>query len=237
MRKKVVRKFKDLILLFVFNRLSAKLFLRPLLFLHSLSYSFSGRYAGILNNGVHPKHSITKYKEWFADNIHEDWVVLDVGSNKGIMTFFLSQHAKFVYGIEIVPKLVELAKAHRSKKNIEYICADVTSFDFSELQEVDCVTLSNVLEHIKNRVQFLDYIKNNIRWRDNKRILIRVPMIDRDWISVYKKNIGMEYRLDHTHFIEYTFEDFQDELNNAGIEIISYEIKFGEIYAVCGTSS
>ena len=58
-------------------------------------------------------------------------------------------------------------------------------------------------------------------------------MINRDWISVYKKEIGIEYRLDHTHFIEYTFSGFETELNDVGIKIESYKIKFGEIYAVC----
>ena len=103
----MIRKIKDVILAIVFNKISATILLKPLLYLHSVSYNFSGRYAGILNNGIHPKHAIMKYKEWFVDNIDKDWVVLDVGSNKGVMTFFLSQNTKFVYGIEIVPKLVE----------------------------------------------------------------------------------------------------------------------------------
>ena len=58
-------------------------------------------------------------------------------------------------------------------------------------------------------------------------------MIDREWIAVYKKDLGLEYRLDATHFTEYTYEQLKDELNQAGIEILSNHVKFGEIYAVC----
>jgi len=58
-------------------------------------------------------------------------------------------------------------------------------------------------------------------------------MIDREWIAVYKKELGLEYRLDRTHFTEYTFEQFESELNEANINIVNYHIRWGEIYAIC----
>jgi predicted RNA methylase len=237
MKINIKRFTKDLILRLVFNKIMALLFLRLLLRVHSLAYNFSGRYAGILNSGVHPKHGIMRYKEWFESNIKDDWVILDIGSNTGMMPNHMSQKAKYVYGIEIEPKLVNLAIKNNSKDNIKYICADVVNFDFSTLDSIDCITMSNVLEHIEDRKFFLKTLLNNVSWKNKKFFLIRVPMINRDWISVYKKEIGMEYRLDHTHFIEYTFSGFEKELNDVGINIDSYEIKFGEIYAVCSNKS
>jgi len=53
------------------------------------------------------------------------------------------------------------------------------------------------LEHIENRIEFLNKIKNLA-----PKILIRVPMINRDWITLYKKELGMEWRLDKTHYID-----------------------------------
>lgn len=64
------------------------------------------------------------------------------------------------------------------------------------------------------------------------KFLIRVPMLNRCWIEVYKKELGLEYRLDKTHFIEYAFEGFKEELGNAGLHIQDYSIQFGEIWAV-----
>ncbi len=211
----------------------AKVLLKPLLKLHSFSYSFSGMYASILNNGVHPKHRIMKYKEWFVDNIEKEWVVLDVGCNSGMMPEVMCKQANFIYGIEIVKKLIDEAKMHRQKKNIEYIYADATSYNYSNCKPIDCVTMSNVLEHIENRVDFLKKLITQINWNGKKRFLIRVPMIDREWIAVYKKELGIEYRLDGTHYIEYTFDIFKKELSEASIIIRAYEIKFGEIYAIC----
>ena len=57
-------------------------------------------------------------------------------------------------------------------------------------------------------------------------------MIDRDWITLYKRQMGVEYRLDKTHVIEYTFDGLVNELGEAGLGIDSYRIRYGEIYAV-----
>ena len=65
-----------------------------------------------------------------------------------------------------------------------------------------------------------------------RKFLIRVPMIERSWITLYKKELGIEYRLDRTHRIEYTMESFIRELEKAGLEISKYSIQFGEIWAV-----
>jgi len=224
---------RRLIRLLLKNKTVAKILQKLVLNLHSKTYNLSGTLASVLNDGIHPKHNIMKYKEWFIDNIQKDWVVLDVGCNTGMMPEVMSAKAKFVYGIEIVPKLVEEAKNKRQRSNIEFICADATTFDYTPLEAIDCVTLSNVLEHIEYRVEFLQKLIQQIKWNDKKRLLIRVPMIDREWIAVYKKELGLEYRLDHTHFTEYTYEQLRDELKEAGIEILSYHVKFGEIYTVC----
>jgi len=199
---------------------------------HQRSYRYMGEFATAAEGGLHPKHRIMKYKEWFLDHIEPGWVVIDVGCNTGLMPELLSQKAMFVYGVEIEERLVMEAKSKRQKPNVEYICADATKYDFSG-KTVDCVTLSNVIEHIEDRVGFLKAIIKNLRWNGDKRILIRVPMIDREWLVIYKKELGIDYRLDPTHFTEYTLEQLMDELSRAGIEIIEHSVKFGEIYASC----
>ena len=68
----------------------------------------------------------------------------------------------------------------------------------------------------------------------SSKFLIRVPMLNRSWIDVYKKELGLEYRLDNTHFIEYTFEGFKEELDEAGLSVLDYSIQFGEIWAEVG---
>jgi len=119
--------------------------------------------------------------------------------------------------------------------NLTFIFGDATNYNYEALEPITVVTLSNVLEHIEHRVEFLTKIINQVKWKDdmNKRLLIRVPMLDRDWISVYKKNMGVEWRLDKTHFTEYTMDSFENEMKKAHIKILEISVKFGEVYAVC----
>jgi len=53
-----------------------------------------------------------------------------------------------------------------------------------------------------------------------------------NWITLYKKELGVEWRLDKTHYIEYTLESFKKELEKAELNLEKYSIQFGEIWAV-----
>ena len=57
-------------------------------------------------------------------------------------------------------------------------------------------------------------------------------MFDRDWLPLYKKELGIDWRLDKTHFIEYTESLFKEEIIDAGYQIDSLSIQFGEIWAI-----
>lgn len=215
--------------------LFSRIFIRQILKLHSFCYEVSGGMAIQLENGIHPKHRIMQYKEWFVDNLGENDVVLDVGCNTGMMPEVMSSKAKFVYGIEIVAKYIEEAKSKRNRDNVKFICADATTYDYTKCRPITCVTLSNVLEHVEHRIDFLKGLVSQIIWRDeaDKKLLIRVPMIDREWITIYKKELGVDYRLDPTHYTEYTYAEFQQELAASGVQILFYRVRFGELYAVC----
>lgn len=201
---------------------------------HTICYKISGILA-IRIEGVHPKHRIMRYKEWFMDQIEATDTVLDIGSNTGLMPALFAKKAAYVYGVEIDGNHVEEAQRLRNKDNLQFIHADATKLDYSELKPITVLTLSNTLEHIDKRLAFLRAIINAVNWqdRDMAKIIIRVPCFDREWLTPYKKEFGLEWRLDRTHFTEYTEAGFLEELGNAGIRPISLEIRFGEIYSVC----
>jgi len=50
------------------------------------------------------------------------------------------------------------------------------------------------------------------------------------------KELGLDYRLDKTHYIEYTYDTFLEEIESAGLKILSYSIQFGEIWARIGSN-
>lgn len=194
---------------------------------HNFAYRNAGVISEYVESGkIHPKHRLMKYHDWFLDEIQPNWSVLDVGCGNGALSKDLSEKAQKVTGIEIIPKKLKSARARTSK--VTFIEGDATQYDFKE--NFDAIVLSNVLEHLDLRVEFLSKLR-----RLSNRFLIRVPLINRDWITLYKKERGIEYRLDDTHFIEYTPEEFQTEIEAAGLRIHSQLIQFGELYAVCLT--
>lgn len=214
--------------------LGFKKILLLLLKLDNLLYKLVSISAVQVGKGRHPKHDIIQYEKWFLDCLSDNSTVLDIGSNIGEMVILMSKQCQQSFGIEINPEAVEIAKKNSEDlDNAHFFCSDVMDFDFSQLGEISVVTMSNVLEHIENRTELLRNLKKNIKWKDSPKFLIRVPLVDREWVSIYKKNLGIEWRLDNTHFIEYTFESFNDELDESGLKIEESQIKFGEIYAIC----
>jgi len=166
-----------------------------------------------------------KYHDFFLGNIDAADIVLDVGCGNGSVSRDVAKKAKYVVGIDIDGNKIKDAKNNFLLDNIEYICGDIINQSFK--QKFDVVILSNVLEHIEDRIGLLKKIKEM-----GDKFLIRVPMINRSWIVLYKKELGIEYRSDCTHRIEYTMEDFTGELEKTGLKIKNYSIQFGEIWAV-----
>ena len=128
-------------------KLIIKFFLKLTLLLHTYLYKIITLLAIRYENGIHPKHGILKYKEWFLNLINKDDIVLDIGST-GNMPILFSK-CKKVYGIEIEKSHHEIA-SERSKdiKNIELFNYDATKFNYDNIDKISIVTLSNVLEHI-----------------------------------------------------------------------------------------
>ena len=231
------------------NKFVAKLVIKPLLKLHSFCYRCISHFAIILNNGVHPKHQIINYASWFLDKISYNWRIVDIGCGDGTLTFQLAQKASQIYGLDINSESIRKADTKNMLENTHYLCADATTFNYSHLTDIDCVVLSNILEHIvsatrafnysdcdkRDRLDFLKKVQTEIMWRFKPLFLIRVPMLERDWLATYKKNMGIGYKLDKTHKIEFTQKQIEDELKNAGLDIVNLTVRYGEIYIVAAT--
>jgi len=193
--------------------------------LHSFSYKMCSKLAIKAEKGLHPKHRLMRYHQFFIDNILPTDKVLDIGCGNGDLSYDLAQKAKAVSGIDISEPSIKKAKTAHKRDNLNFITEDATSYDFGV--QFDVIVLSNVLEHIGDRVEFLIKVKSLA-----PKILIRVPMLNRDWLTLYKKELGVEYRLDKTHRIEYTLHAFKEELQNANLHLEEYSFQFGEMWSV-----
>jgi SAM-dependent methyltransferase len=199
--------------------------------LHNWSYRLAGQYSQSLEpDGLHPKHRLMRYHEWFKAQVKPHWWVLDIGCGNGALAYDLKECCAAIVGIDINPRNIDIAQSRFSRKGITYLCGDATKWKFTE--KFDAIVLSNVLEHIEDRVEFLQAIYARQDPANSPVLLLRVPMLTRDWITLYKREQGIEWRLDPTHFTEYTLQSLLAELQKSGLEVESYEIQFGEFYGI-----
>ena len=191
--------------------------------LYHLESQAAVRYGG----GIHPKHRLTGYHDFFVQRIKSVDKVLDVGCRTGEVALEIATRtgAK-VTGIDIdLPSLQE-GRKRNAHPNLELLEGDV--YTWLPPHPFDVVVMSNVLEHLKDRVNLL----RNLQKRTNaSRFLIRVPLFERDWRAGLKRELGLEWRLDETHETEYTMESFKDETGKAGLEVKHLEVRWGEIWA------
>jgi 2-polyprenyl-3-methyl-5-hydroxy-6-metoxy-1,4-benzoquinol methylase len=153
--------------------------------------------------------------------------VLDVGCGYGAVAASVATraHAR-VTGLDMSRENIELARGR-------FTCPDLTFVVGKAPDQVpearfDVVIASNVLEHIEDRTGFLQAIERRVgpsRW------LIRVPMIDRDWRVPLRRELGVRYFSDPTHFVEYTRQSFDAEMQSAGFIVRHLQINWGEIWA------
>jgi len=193
--------------------------------LDNFCYRNISRFAVMAEGGIHPKHRLMNYHQFFVDNVDPQDAVLDIGCGNGFLTYDVAKKVRSVTAIDLNKDNIELARRNFSKDNIKYIYGDASQISFGE--KFDVVIMSNVLEHIDNRYDFLLKLKKLAN-----KFLLRVPVLNRDWLTYYKRELGVEYRLDLTHKIEYTMESLQQELEKAGMRIERASIQFGEIWAV-----
>jgi SAM-dependent methyltransferase len=205
---------------------------KTLLFLFELEnqlYQLEGQASADYGNGIHTKHRHTSYHHFFINNLKPGERVLDIGCGNGFMSYDMVTQVPEVkvVGIELSIENIKFAREHYQHPNLSFIHGDALKELPNEI--FDVVTLSNVLEHIEQRVEFLKKIVQQIV---PKRLIIRVPLFERDWRVPLKKELGIDYRLDATHFIEYTQEKYFEELRQAGLKATQVEFRWGEIWSV-----
>jgi SAM-dependent methyltransferase len=177
-------------------------------------------------NGVHPKHRLMQYHLFFTSRLSPGEKVLDIGSGRGYLSFKMAEAGADVTGIELSQKNVDISNKFYKLPNLKFISGD--ALKDLPAGEFSTAVMSNVLEHIDNRVGFLRKVQSACR---PKRWLLRVPSFDRDWTVALAKELGLDSRLDETHFTEFTDKSFQEEMKQAGLEIVHFEKQWGEIWA------
>ncbi len=205
---------------------NAKSVLILLFNLHKRILTLISDRASDYEGGVHPKHRLMQYHRFFTDRTTKGEKALDIGSGRGFLANEIAKTGAEVLGIELSQKNINISNNLYKQPNLKFMLGDAWK-DIPK-EEFDVVIMSNVLEHIDDRVGFIKKVQAQAK---AKRWLIRVPCFDRDWIVPMAKELGLDSRLDETHFTEFTDESFRNEMKKANLEITHFEKQWGEIWS------
>jgi SAM-dependent methyltransferase len=180
------------------------------------------------HGGLHPKHALTRYHDFFTQNIREGERVIDLGCGVGALAASIAEKSRaIVTGQDWQPGNLAKAKFNTGPLAVTLIEGDITKDRVPSA--FDVVVLSNVLEHLNDRPQLLRQWQD---WYSPSRYLIRVPAYDRDWRVPWKEQLDIEWRLDNTHMTEYTAQSLVDECHAAGLKLITLIARWGEYWTV-----
>jgi SAM-dependent methyltransferase len=192
--------------------------------------------------GVHPKHQLMRYHDFFVERIGEGETVLDLGCGYAEVARSIATGARaLVTGMDF--SQTNLAQAQKMidreglAARLRVIEGDITRDRAARNgteHHFDVVVLSNVLEHLKDRATLL---RRYADWYTPRTILIRVPAFDRNWQTAWKAKLGVDPRCDDTHETEYTESTLRAELAAAGLTIEELITRWGEYWVKAGAAA
>jgi SAM-dependent methyltransferase len=201
---------------------------RELLTSYDDVYRALDRVAIAYDGGVHVKHRLTGYHEFFLERVAPGERVLDIGAGKGELAHDLAtRRSATVVGIDRDPGHVAFARSRFRHERLTFLEGD--ALDWLPVDRFDVVVLSNVLEHVGPRV---DFLRRVVEAAKPERVLLRVPVYARDWTVPLKAEVGLRPYWEADHEIEYDPETFRGELSEAGLEVTELQLRWGEIWAV-----
>lgn len=175
-------------------------------------------------------HPIRKYTlNFILENIQENSVVLDLGSNDGSISSAIASKAKKVVGIDHDLSKIAEANRHHKKDNLEFIHQDANEYLKNTAIKFDVLILSHILEHIDDPEKFILDFKSNFKF-----IYIELPDFDKTYLNHYRKDLKMDLiYTDADHISEFDRSEMADLLKKTNLEVVKEEYRFGIMKIWC----
>lgn len=152
-------------------------------------------------------------------NLNKNYSLLDVGCGTGEILNIIAEKYKKVnlYGIDISPKMIKIAKTKSHAKKINYICGDSEKLPYDD-NSFDIVITSESFHHYPNPQKVLNEFKRVIK-KNGKLILCDMyrPIIIRNFMNfMFKFTRTGDIRI-------YTKKEIVNLLKNHNYKNITYE--------------
>lgn len=179
------------------------------------------------DGGVHAKHRLTGYHDFFVERIAQGERVLDVGSGKGELAHDLAVRKNAtVVGIDNDPAHLIFARERFVDPRVSFVEGDIR--EDVPPGPFDVIVLSNVLEHLDGRTELLQTLVARTCARS---VLIRVPVLKRDWTVPLREELGLQHFSDPGHEVEYDLGLLEQECAAAGLRVDEAHLVWSEIWA------
>jgi len=162
----------------------------------------------------HPVRVLTKKHllEW----IQPEHRVLDLGCATGEMSFWASEKATKVVGIDYNPKHISFAQKNYTHDNLSYHCVEAHEYLTDTQEKFDVLILDNILEHLDNPSEF---IKRFSRFFDY--VYIELPDFDKNYLNHYRKDFKLSLiYTDADHVTEFDRFDMIDLIEENNLTIV-----------------
>ena len=115
--------------------------------------------------------SLEKYREALSKE-RSNISVIEVGCSNGRnISFPLAEYGYQVTGVDIHTQSIDWANKNNNFSNAAFICQDFSHFSSDE--KFDAVILSDILEHVENPLEIIQFSENHLK--ENGIILICIP--------------------------------------------------------------
>lgn len=184
---------------------------------------YAMQWRGLADSPLHPKHLFDERRAAFCQqHIRPGISFLDLGSGVGTECIAAAKAgAIHVVGIENdrLNHQHAVSRAEKAGVTVEFILRNLENTPLPiDSKAFDLVNMSNVLEHLTDRVAVLSELKR-VKKEDGLAVFT-VPNVDTSWKKALR-SVGLDSRDDDDHKIEYTKELLVTELCEAGLEITS----------------
>ena len=165
----------------------------------------------------------TNNQTFILDFIQPQHSVLDLGCGLGFVSFYISEKAAKVVGIDYNKADIARAKSLFQRDNLEYRCEDALQFLQNNGETFDILILSHILEHIEEPEAFLAKFKEFFQY-----IFIELPDFDKTLLNHFRKDLDMPYiYTDNDHVVEFDRVELKALLKRCGMKVLEAEYRLG----------
>tara|TARA_B100000768_G_scaffold166704_1_gene170285 strand:+ start:694 stop:1419 length:726 start_codon:yes stop_codon:yes gene_type:complete len=193
------------------NKTKFKLFLNLEWFFDRIAHEYS------FKNYPAESHPVRVFtKKHLLDWIQPEHRVLDLGCASGEMTYWASEKAAKVVGIDYNQPHITFAKENYKRDNLSFYCQEAHDYLTSTDEQFDVMILENVLEHLDNPSEFIGRFS-----RFFKFIYIELPDFDKNYLNHYRKdfNLPLIYT-DSDHVSEFNRFDLVEILEKNNLTVV-----------------